>query len=193
MIASLRGQLQAIRDDTVIIDVGGVGYQVYVTGPTLSELGDIGEVVELHTHLHVRENGIAIYGFQSLEELDLFAMLIGVSGIGPRTALATLSAFSPETLRDALVQGDALALTRIPGIGLKTAQRLILDLKDKVGAAALAWMAWGSSPEDTDVIKALTSLGYSVPEAQSALRAVPKDLQELDQRILAALRFLGSG
>ena len=193
MIASLRGQLKAVRDDSVIIDVGGVGYRVYVTGPTLSELSDIGQVVELHTHLHVRENDIAVYGFRSLAELDLFVMLIGVSGIGPRTALATLSAFSPETLRDALVQGDALALTRIPGIGPKTAQRLVFDLRDKVTAAAGALVAPGLSPEDVDVIDALTSLGYSVLEAQTALRAIPKDLHELDERILAALQSLGSG
>jgi len=193
VIASLRGQLKAVRDDSVIIDVGGVGYRVYVTGPTLSELSDIGQVVELHTHLHVRENDIAVYGFRSLAELDLFVMLIGVSGIGPRTALATLSAFSPETLRDALVQGDALALTRIPGIGPKTAQRLVFDLRDKVTAAAGALVAPGLSPEDVDVIDALTSLGYSVLEAQTALRAIPKDLHELDERILAALQSLGSG
>jgi len=191
VIASLRGQLRAVRDDSVIIDVGGVGYRVHVTGPTLSELGDIGQVVELHTHLHVRETDIALYGFQSLAEIDLFVMLISVSGIGPRTAMATLSAFSPETLRSALVQGDAPALTSIPGIGPKTAQRLIFDLRDKVGAAVDVWVALGASPEDADVIDALTSLGYSVVEAQSALRAVPKDLRELDERILAALRALG--
>ena len=193
MIASLRGQLKAVREDSVIIDVAGVGYQVHVTGPTLSDLGDIGQVVELHTHQHVRENDIAVYGFRSLAELDLFAMLIGVTGIGPRTALATLSAFSPETLRDALVHGDAQALTRIPGIGPKTAQRLVFDLRDKVGAAADAWVAPGISPEDADVIDALTSLGYTVLEAQTALRAIPKDLQGLDERILAALRSLGGG
>jgi len=193
VIASLRGQLKAIRDDSVIIDVGGVGYQVHVTGPTLDELADVGQVVELHTHLHVRENGITIYGFRSLGELDLFAMLIGVSGIGPRTALATLSAFSPETLRDLLAQGDALALTRIPGIGPKTAQRLVLDLRDKVGAVGQALVPPGLSADDADLINALTSLGYSVLEAQGALRAVPADLTELDQRILTALRFLGSG
>jgi len=193
VIASLRGQLKAIGDDSVVIDVAGVGYRVYVTAPTLSELGEIGQVVELHTHLHVRENEIAVYGFRSLAELDLFAMLIGVSGIGPRTALATLSAFSPETLRAALVQGDVLVLTRIPGIGPKTAQRLIFDLKDKVGATAEAWAAPGISAEDADVINALTSLGYSIVEAQNALRAIPKDLHELDERILAALQSLGSG
>jgi len=193
VIASLRGQLRAIRDDSVVIDVGGVGYQVYVTGPTLDQLGDTGEVVELHTHLHVRENGFSLYGFRSLGELDLFVMLIGVSGIGPRTALATLSAFSPQALRDALLQADARVLTRIPGIGPKTAERLIFDLRDKIGAAAEAQLAPRMSAGDADVISALTSLGYSVLEAQNALRALPKGLQRLDERILAALRFLGGG
>ena len=192
MIASLRGQLELIRDDSVIVEVGGVGYLVHVTTTFLNDVGRIGQLVELYTHTHVRENELALYGFRSLEELDLFKMLIAVSGIGPRTALAILSSFSPETLRSAIAQGDALALTRVPGIGRKTAQRLLLDLKDKVGAPEEAsWMpVLGAA--DADVLNALTALGYSLAEAQGALAMIPQDTQQLDERILAALRFLGS-
>ena len=192
MIASLRGQLELIRDDSVIVEVGGVGYLVHVTTTFLNEVGRVGQLVELYTHTHVRENELALYGFRALEELDLFKMLIAVSGIGPRTALAILSSFSPETLRSAIAQGDALALTRVPGIGRKTAQRLVLDLKDKVGAPEEAYWMPVLGAADADVLNALTALGYSLAEAQGALAMIPQDTQQLDERILAALRFLGS-
>jgi holliday junction DNA helicase RuvA len=192
MIASLHGQIKAVRSDSIIVDIGGVGYQVHVPGPLLSELAHVGQTVDLYTHTHVRENELALYGFRSLEELDLFTLLIGVSGIGPRTGLAILSTFAPETLRDAIARGDALALTRIPGIGRKTAQRLVLDLKDKIGAPSDLAVVTSLNAADADVINALTALGYSVAEAQSALATIPQDVQELDERILATLRSLGS-
>ena len=192
MIASLRGQLKAVRDASVIVDVGGVGYQVHVTNTLLESLPGIGQLIELYTHTHVRENEIALYGFRTFEELDLFLVLLRVSGIGPRTALMILSTFSPETLRNAIAQGDILALTRVPGIGRKTAQRLVLDLKDKVGVEVGAWVAPSITPSDADVMNALTALGYSLAEAQSALGTVPAEITELDQRILVALRSLGS-
>lgn len=191
MIASLRGTLRAIRETWVLVEVGGVGYQVYVPGALLSEFTHIGQPVELYTYTHVRENELALYGFRTLEELDLFTMLLKVSGIGPRTALSILSAFSPETLRGIIAQGDALALTRVPGIGRKTAQRLVMDLKDKIGAPTGAWVPSGLAV-DADALNALTALGYSLAEAQTALAAVPKDIEALDERILAALRYLGS-
>lgn len=191
MIASLRGTIRAIRESWVVVEVGGVGYQVYVPGALLSELTHIGQPVELYTYTHVRENELALYGFRTFEELDLFTMLLKVSGIGPRTALSILSAFSPETLRGVIAQGDALALTRVPGIGRKTAQRLIMDLKDKVEGPTGALLPSGLAA-DADVLNALTALGYSLAEAQTALAAVPKDIEALDERILAALRYLGS-
>jgi holliday junction DNA helicase RuvA len=195
VIASLRGQLKALRNSAVIVEVGGVGYLVHVPTPLLNDLGHIGQVVELYVHTHVRENELALYGFRTQEELDLFDLLLGVTGIGPRTALAILAGFSPETLRGAIAQGDVAALTRVPGIGRKTAQRLLLDLKDKVspvGALPEAqWMA-GFDAADADVVNALTALGYSVAEAQSALAAVSPEVQGLDARILAALRVFGS-
>ena len=193
MIASLSGQIKAIREDSLIIDVGGVGFRVYVTSSLLSEVGHVGSPIALETYMHVREAGISLYGFRSAQAQDLFVMLLGVSGVGPRTALAVLSTFSPETLRSAIVQGEIAALTRIPGIGSKTAQRLILDLKDKVGVPAEAGVSFGIPEADADVINALTALGYSLSEARSALDAVPENAVELDERILAALRSLGGG
>lgn len=191
MIASLRGQLQAVRSDSLVIDVGGVGYQVFVPRSLLEQPGHVGQPLALHTHLAVRETAIALYGFCTPEELELFSVLIGVSGIGPRTALAALSVFSPETLRGIVAQGDATALTRIPGVGRKTAQRLVLDLRDRLGEAAAAWVP-AATPADADVINALTALGYSVAEAQVAIGNLPPEASELDERILAALRYLGS-
>ena len=191
MIASLRGQLKAIRDGSVIVDVGGVGYLVHVTSSLLSESPASGQIIELYTHTHVRENELALYGFRSLEELDLFLLLIKVNGIGPRTAMAILSTFAPETLRGAIARGDVLALTHIPGIGRKTAERMVLDLKDKIGAAVGPLVAPALGTVDADVINALTALGYSVAEAQTAVGALPPEAKELDQRILAALQFLG--
>jgi len=192
MIASLRGHVKAVGEGQVIVDVGGVGYLVHITGRTLEHLPAVGQVVELYTHMVVREDNIALYGFGSREENDLFVTLMTASGVGPRTAMSALAALAPETLRDAIARGDADALMRIPGVGRKTAQRLVLDLKDKVGISGEAVIAPSLTEGDTDVINALTALGYSVVEAQNALTAIPADLQDLDQRILAALRYLGS-
>ena len=192
MIASLRGKLEAVGEGRIVVDVGGVGYLVHVTGRTLEHLPAVGQPIALHTQMIVRENDVSLYGFSSAEEGALFAMLMTASGVGPRTAMGALSAFAPETLRTAIARGDADALMRIPGVGRKTAQRLVLDLKDKVGVAGEAVAAPSLTEGDADVINALTALGYSVVEAQHALGAVPADVVDLDQRILTALRFLGS-
>ena len=191
MIASLCGKVKALKDDSLIIDVGGVGFQVYVASTVLSKVIPIGQAIELYTHMNVRENEIALYGFRSAEEKEFFEMLLGVSGIGPRTALAALSALSPDTLRNAIVRGDASSLSRIPGVGKKTAQRLILDLKDRIDVPAESLATLAIHEGDAEVINALTALGYSLSESQSALASIPQDVHELDERILVALRFLG--
>ncbi len=191
MIASVQGRIQAVQTQALIIRVGGVGLLVRVPESVLAG-AQVGHIIELYTHLYVRESELALYGFNTEEELEIFTTLLGVSGIGPRTALAVLSTFSPEVLRSAVSQGDVVMLTRIPGIGRKTAERLMLDLKDKVGVPTGA--GWGIGPMregDADVINALTSLGYSLGEARDALATVPAETQALDERILAALRSLG--
>ncbi len=191
MIATVQGRIQALRPQGLIVEVGGVGLLVRVP-ESLLDGALVGRAIELFTHLYVRENELTLYGFSSNAEHDIFVTLLGVSGIGPRTALAVLSTFSPEVLRGAVAQGDIATLTRIPGIGRKTAERLMLDLKDKIGAPSES--GWAGAPlreGDADVINALTSLGYSLGEARDALALVPPETDALDERILLALRSLG--
>ena len=191
MIASVQGRIQALRPQGLIIEVGGVGLLVRVPESVLDS-AQVGRPIELFTHMYVRETELALYGFATSAEHDIFVTLLGVSGIGPRTALAVLSTFSPEVLRGAVAQGDISTLTRIPGIGRKTAERLMLDLKDKIGAPSEpGWAGAAMREGDADVINALTSLGYSLDEARNALAAVPSETEALDERILLALRSLG--
>ncbi|HID86417.1 MAG TPA: Holliday junction branch migration protein RuvA, partial [Anaerolineae bacterium] len=172
MIARLRGKLEAQGENYVIVNVGGIGFKVRVPTSFLDQLGDVGSPVELFTHLHVRENELALYGCATEDELTLFEQLLTVSGIGPKAALGILSALSPDTLRLAIAQGQVDVLTQVPGIGKKTAQRLVLDLKGKLDLAALMAEAPALTPADAEVIAALTGLGYSVAEAQAALRSL---------------------
>jgi len=192
MIAGLKGTLQALGSDWAIVNVGGIGFQVYIPTPTLSTLGKMGEEVELHTHLHLREDNATLYGFATAEELGLFQTLIGVSGLGPKLALAMLSALSVEKLAMAIATGSANLLAEIPGIGKKTAHRLILELKDKIGAGWLAAPAAELAEENTDVLAALTSLGYSVREATRAVATLPPDQKlTLEEKIKLALGYFG--
>ncbi len=192
MIARLSGTLERVEADAIVIDVGGVGFLLRVSESVRSQLPKIGQMVALHTRMIVRDNDISLYGFSSVEELDLFGVLLGVSGVGPRTALATLSVFSPEALRSVIASGNAAALARTPGIGRKTAERLLVDLRDKIGAYAPE-PSGGISDVDNEVIGALVSLGYSLAEARSAISSISDEVTELDARILAALRALGRG
>lgn len=193
MIAGLHGTLESRSTDSAIIRVGGVSFQLFMPTSTLSSLGAIGEEVHLYTHLHVREDNIALYGFASAEELGLFQMLIGVSGVGPRAALGMLSALKPNELALAIVSGDIDLLSQMPSVGKKMASRLVLDLKGKlervwVGAPA-ALVAEGNA----EVLAALTSLGYSLTEAASAIAALP-DSPDLiiEEKIKLALQHLAS-
>lgn len=191
MIATIQGRVQAFREQAIVIQVGGIGLLVHVPQGVLA-FAQVGRLIELHTRLYVRENELALYGFSTLEELEIFDALLGVNGIGPRTALAVLSTFSPDVLRSAVTQGNVAALTRIPGIGRKTAERLLVDLKDKLASTSKsAAQGWPLREGDEDVINALTSLGYSLGEARQALEAIPSEAHSLDERILAALRALG--
>jgi len=191
MIAGLKGTLQALGSDWAIVNVGGIGFQVYIPTPTLSTLGKMGEEVELHTHLHLREDNATLYGFATAEELGLFQTLIGVSGLGPKLALAMLSAMSVEKLAMGIATGSADLLAEIPGIGKKTAHRLILELKDKIGAGWLAAPA-ELAEENVDVLSALTSLGYSVREATRAVASLPPDQKlTLEEKIKLALQYFG--
>ena len=190
MIAGLHGKLQAVGSDWAIIDVGGISFQVYMPTSTLSTLGAIGKEVRLHTHFHLREDNATLYGFASAEELGLFKTLLGVSGIGPKLALAMLSAMSVEKLATAIATGNIDLLTMVPGIGKKTASRVILELKETVGAGLIIPTAQ-IAEENTDVIAALTSLGYSVNEATRAVATLPTSEMSLEDKIKLALQYFG--
>jgi Holliday junction DNA helicase RuvA len=190
MIAALKGTLQALGGDGAIIDVHGIGFRVYMPTSTLSTLGAIGDEVELHTHLHLREDNVTLYGFAAPEELGLFQTLIGVSGLGPKLALAMLSAMSVEKLAMAIASGAADLLSEVPGIGKKTANRIILELKEKVAAGWLTAPPPEFAEENTEVLAALTSLGYSVREASHAVAALPADQKlTLEEKIRLALGY----
>ena len=192
MIAGLRGTLESLGNDGAIINVNGIGFQVYMPTSTLSKLGAIGKEVKLHTHLHLREDEATLYGFASADELRLFQTLISVSGLGPKLALAMLSAMNMEQLTMAIATGSADLLTVIPGIGKKMAHRLILELKDKVGAGWITAPAVQLAEENAEVLTALTSLGYSVGEASRAVATLPasSDLS-LEEKIKLALGYFG--
>jgi Holliday junction DNA helicase RuvA len=192
VIASLKGKLEAFGGDWAIVDVNGIGFKVFMPTSTLSTLGRKGEEVELHTHLHLREDVAALYGFASPEELGLFQNLISVTRLGPKLALAMLSAMSAEKLAMAIATGNADLLAEIPGIGKKTAQRIILELKEKIG------IVWATPPpelaeENADVLAALTTLGYSVREATRAVATIPLDPNlTLEERVKLALGFFAT-
>ena len=193
MIAGLHGTLQTVGSDWAIINVGGIGFQVYMPTSTLSTLGTIGEEVELHTHLHLREDNATLYGFATAEELGLFQTLIGVSGLGPKLALAMLSAMSVGKLTMAIATGSADLLAEIPGIGKKMSDRLILELKGKLAAGWLGAPAAELAEENTDVLAALTSLGYSVSEATRAVASLPPSSElSLEEKIKLALQFFAT-
>lgn len=197
MIASLRGRVLAHGAGTVVLEVGGVGYQLAVTASALRRAaaaapGD-GELL-LHTHLHVREDVLALFGFARTAERELFELLLGVSGIGPKAALAIVSGYEPDQIRRAVAQGDHALFTSIPGIGRKTAERVVIDLKDKVaalpalGAGPTAVDDSGGGGSDGHLLarEALVGLGMSVADAETALRDVDPDLPVAD-RVRAAL------
>lgn len=193
VIASLRGVVVATGKDWLVVRVGGVGFQVFVPQGVLSDLADLGQEATLFTYLHVRENELTLYGCSSEEELSLFRLLLGVSGIGPKVALSILSSLPPDRLQAAIAQEDEATLARVPGIGPKTAKKLVFDLKDKVQAGLVRGEAPAAMTEaDADLIGALTSLGYSVVEAQEAMRSLPRESLPLEERVRLALAFFAS-
>lgn len=220
MIAFLRGYVAAVYDGAAVIDVGGVGYEVRVAGETVQRLAAAGrdEEVLVYTYTYLREDQIALYGFMSREDLELFRLLITVSGVGPKGGLALLSVGTADDLRFAIMTGDAKMIARAPGVGKKTAERLILDLRDKVagmrdaemlaiaagaagsggyGEAGLLGTASGQDEASAEAVEALTALGYSRAEAAKAVRACKenaqkekRELTDTESILKAALRFM---
>jgi len=176
MIGSVSGTLVETYPDGALVDVNGVGYRVLAPGSVLARLPGAGEKVRLHTHLHVREDALTLFGFLSAEERDVFEVLISVNGIGPKGGLAVLSVYAPDALRRAILGEDLDALTLIPGVGKKTASRMILELKEKLGAGDAELVPVTGSPAAREALgevrAALLQLGYTTTEAREAIERV---------------------
>jgi holliday junction DNA helicase RuvA len=191
MIAAIEGILVSKSGNSVIVKSGPVSFVLNVPGSTLARLGNAGATVSLHTHLHVREDILALYGFSSARELSLFEQLITVSGIGPKVGLALLTTLTSEQITTAIMSGNADLLSQVPGIGKKTAGRIILDLKGKIEKGWEGDVIPSISQSDSDAVAALTGLGYSIREATQALSSIPtKDGMTIEDRVRLALQQL---
>jgi Holliday junction DNA helicase RuvA len=188
MIAQLEGKIVGIKGNALILMVGGVGYKVAVSAYTLGKVAGQ-EKTLFHIHTHVREDQLALYGFLNEEELTMFELLISISGIGPKVALSILSIADVKTICTAIVNKDPSILTRVSGVGKKTAERVIIELQNKVDAVNIDDQAMTLAGQDA--IEALTSMGYSVTEARDALKSVPEDITDVSKRIRQALKNLG--
>lgn len=186
MIGQIKGKISFTGDKFIIIDTGGVGYKVAVTPDTLLTLHE-GTNCTLWTKLVVKEDALDLYGFMSKKELDFFELLISISGIGPKGALGILSLAPVETLTKAISAGDSSYLTRVSGIGRKIAEKVVLELRDKLGAIEGEHETLG---QEADALEALVALGYSMKEAREALKAVPESVIETSARVKEALKKL---
>jgi Holliday junction DNA helicase RuvA len=189
MIANLRGRIIEVSSDTVTIDIGGVGLEVNVPAPFVDNC-QVGDNTFLFTSLIVREDSLTLYGFESAEAKKLFSLLIGVNGVGPRSGLSILSVLTPDELRQAILQGQAELIFQVPGIGKKTAQKIILQLQDQFPSDLIIEFNAETAEADSEVLDALTNLGYSVVEAQTAIQSIPKDAPEdVESRLMIALQY----
>ncbi|MEX2052403.1 MAG: Holliday junction branch migration protein RuvA [Candidatus Paceibacterota bacterium] len=187
MIGSIRGKIILKTEKYLVVETGGVGYKLSVSPDLLSKAGKADEEIFLFVHTVVREDALDLYGFLDRQELEFFEMLIGVSGIGPRSAIAILGITTLETLRKAISTGDVSYLTKISGIGRKTAEKIVIELRDKIGEETSS----GSLQGELDAMEALKSLGYSQTEARDALKKVPSDT-DTNQKVRQALKILGN-
>jgi Holliday junction DNA helicase RuvA len=189
MIATLRGEVIQIEDNALIIEVGGVGMRVFVPKPLLTRF-NTGEIILLQTHLVVRENDLSLYGFETAGDRQLFLTLLGVDGVGPKVALSVLSTLNLDAVQRAVFSDEPDLLSRVPGVGKKTAQKIQLYLKDRLKPMSGLEKIASMSDTDSEVLAALTSLGYSVVEAQTALQSLPKDApDDVEQKLRMALGY----
>jgi len=189
MIARIEGKIASIKGNAVIVMVGDIGYKVSISAYTLGKVAGKEERILFHIHTHVREDQFSLYGFLSEEELTMFELLISISGIGPKVALSILSIADVKTICTAIVNKDPSILTRVSGVGKKTAERVIIELQNKVDTINIGDQA--GTIVDQDTIEALTSLGYSVTEAREALKLVSPDITDVGARIRQTLKNLG--
>ncbi len=190
MISHITGKILLKGDKFVIIDVSGVGYKVYTSTDVINGLRENNEETSLWTHLAVREDALDLYGFIEYAEVELFKMLIGISGVGPKSALGIMGVAPLNTLKTAIASGDTTYLTKVSGIGNKNAQKIVLELRDKLGVINTE-NTEGVLKEETDVVEALHSLGYSIVEAREALKQVSQEITGTSARIKEALKHLG--
>ncbi len=189
MIASLRGEITQTEDNALIIEVGGVGLRVFVPKTLLSKYSN-GEIVLLQTHLVVRENDLSLYGFETASDRQLFLTLLGVDGVGPKMALSVLSTLTLDAVQRAVFSDEPDLLSRVPGVGKKTAQKMQLYLKDRLKPVSGLEKFASMSETDSEVLAALTALGYSVIEAQTALQSLPKDApDDVEEKLRQALGY----
>lgn len=201
MISYIKGNLADVTPDSIVIDVSGIGWQVYVPGQVLDHLPAMGQPIKIHTWLQVREDAMTLFGFLTKDDLRIFKLLIGVNGVGPKNALAILSVLTTDDLRFAILGDDAKAIAKTPGIGAKTAQRLILELKDKISLedafeqkmAHVQQAQADASGVKAEAVMALTALGYSSSEAFKALDniAVSEDM-EVEALLKQALKNMAT-
>ncbi len=197
MFAYIKGELAEKAQNYVVIDVNGIGYQIFVSDLVISQIGEIGNIVKLHTYYYVREDMVCLYGFLNREELRMFELLLSVSGIGAKSAIATLSNITPSSFALAIITNNVSTLTKIPGVGNKTAQRLILELKDKIKTEE----AVAKAPETKAVIEnnesveeataALQILGYTKREIEKAIEHISLENASVEEIIRKALSILG--
>lgn len=189
MLATLRGEVTQIEENALILEVGGVGLRVFVPAPLRTKF-KAGEAAFLFTHLIVREDALTLYGFESQADRELFTILLGVDGVGPKAALSVLSTMTLDAVQRAVFADEPDLFSRVPGVGKKTAQKIALHLKDKLKPTdALAKVA-AMSDKDSEVLAALTALGYSVVEAQVAIQSIPKEApDDVEERLRLALQY----
>lgn len=193
MIASLTGRLVAKDDSGCVIDVGGVGFRVLMATSSIAALPHEGRETSVLTHLHVREDELTLYGFADPLEREVFLALLGVSGVGPKVALAVLSSLKPEDLLDAVARHDAAFIASVPGIGKKTAERIIVDLKDRFGGAGVREAAGTVAGAAREAEQALLAMGFSAAEVATALKGYDGPPSDAEAALKHALRRLGGG
>lgn len=192
MIATIRGRVARITEESIILEVGGIGVDVAAPRPTLEQCRE-GEEAFLQTRLIVREDSLTLYGFAHIAERDLFDTLIKISGVGPKLAITILSSLSIDNLRNAVMSERPETLTRVPGIGKKTAQKIFFELKDKLPVGLDAIPTGGFEDTNSDVMEALVALGFSVIEAQTAIQSLPPDApDDMQERIRLSLQYLSN-
>jgi Holliday junction DNA helicase RuvA len=190
MITYLKGKIQYIGQNYIEVNVGSIGYRVFVGENIINSL-HVGKEIEIFTHQHVREDTLDLFGFLTRPELGLFEKLIGISGIGPKTALGVLSLASVDDIESAIIRGDAAILTKVSGVGKKTAERIVLELKNKFKGKVELGERQSGNFEDSDVLDALVGLGYGIDDARSALKNIDSEIKGADEKIKACLKALG--